>query len=88
VASPHAYIARHNEYSTWEARRYLALTTDRAFRWETLTERQQRKYRNLAKSWLAPAYILEAYILKLGFLDGAAGFFWPSISSSISRIYG
>lgn len=70
----HAYIHRHNEYSTWEARRYLALTSDAGFRWETLTERQRRKYRNLARWWLAPAYFLAAYFLKRGFLDGAPGF--------------
>lgn len=70
----HAYLARHNAYSTWEARRYLALQTSPGAQQAHLTPRQQRKYRFLAKWWLSPAYFLGTYLGKLGFLDGRAGF--------------
>ena len=94
------YIAKHNEYSSWEASRYLRLSgrvprskattrpdsavletgsSGKVERWEgeewdNLTDRQKKKYRNLAKWWFAPAYFLATYILKKGFLDGAVGF--------------
>ncbi len=65
-----AYIARHNAYSSWEAARYLALKK-KGF--AGLTGRQKIKYR-LMDSWLlGPVYFFGAYFLKLGFLDGKAG---------------
>lgn len=67
------YIAKHNEYSSWEAARYLRLVDEKGPEWEGLTERQKKKYRNLAKWWFAPAYFMATYILKKGFVDGAAG---------------
>ncbi len=68
-----AYIDRHNAYSTWEARRFLQLQKD-AQAWEKLNRRQKLKYR-LMDSWiLGPGYFIASYFLKLGFLDGKAGF--------------
>ena len=92
------YIGKHNEYSSWEAARYLRLVgakgefrgaerrqdrtrsgPDHVGMWQgeeyaNLTERQKKKYRNLAKWWFAPAYFVVSYFLKKGFLDGALGF--------------
>ena len=73
------YIAKHNEYSSWEASRYLRLKgrddcPQLSAEWQALTDRQQKKYRHLAKWWFAPAYFLATYILKKGFLDGLVGF--------------
>jgi hypothetical protein len=68
----HKHIARHNDYSSWEARRYWALRRDPAA-WAALTTRQRSKYRHLARWWFAPAYFLFAYVLRRGFLDGSAG---------------
>ncbi len=94
----HHYIAKHNEYASWEAARYLQLVegtstlnhtltrnlnpdilgdgsgAGASSRAPTLTMRQQRKYRHIAKWWAAPVYFLRGYFLKRGFLDGAAGF--------------
>lgn len=68
----HAYIARHNDYSSWEAARYEKLeTTPEA--WAHFTPVQRRKYASLAKWWLAPAYFAHSYIAKRGFLDGGTG---------------
>jgi glycosyltransferase involved in cell wall biosynthesis len=69
----HKHLARHNDYSTWEARRYWALTHDAAA-WTALIPRQRAKYRHLARGWFAPAYFLFAYVGRRGFLDGTAGF--------------
>ena len=68
----HKHIARHNDYSSWEARRFQALARDPAA-WAHLTPRQRAKYSHLRRWWYAPAYFLFAYILRLGFLDGRAG---------------
>lgn len=65
-----AYIARHNAYSSWEAQRCLAL---RKSGFTGLTGRQRIKYRLMASWWLGPIYFVGAYFLKLGFLDGKAG---------------
>lgn len=84
------YIAKHNEYSSWEVARYLRLVRQReeivqssrmrdqssqpsCSEWENLTERQRKKYANLAKWWFAPAYFAVSYFLKKGFRDGAVG---------------
>lgn len=73
------YIAKHNEYSSWEASRYLRLSECAggmfgSEEWQGLTDRQKKKYRNLVKWWFAPAYFVVTYIAKKGFLDGAIGF--------------
>ena len=74
-----AYIARHNEYSSWEARRYLALRKGPCARWRDLTRRQRLKYR-LLNNWLfAPAYFLTTFIGKLGFLDGIPGLVFAAL---------
>jgi hypothetical protein len=67
------YIAKHNEYSSWEAARYLRLMKQQGTEWNGLTERQKKKYGNLAKWWFAPAYFIATYIFKKGFIDGVEG---------------
>lgn len=68
------YIARHNAYASWEAKRHADLMTRGDAAWAALTPRQRTKYRNLSRWWFAPAYFAGTYFLKLGFLDGGAGF--------------
>lgn len=68
----HAYIAKHNEYSSWEARRYMKLQ-DSGKGTAHLTPTQQSKYQHMTSWWLAPAYFVYSYIYKRGFLDGFAG---------------
>jgi glycosyltransferase involved in cell wall biosynthesis len=68
------YIARHDAYASWEAKRYADLQARGDAAWAALTPRQQTKYRNLARWWFAPAYFIGTYLVRLGFLDGAAGF--------------
>ena len=68
------YLARHNAYASWEAKRHADLMARGDAAWAALTPRQRTKYRNLSRWWFAPAYFAGTYFLKLGFLDGAAGF--------------
>jgi glycosyltransferase involved in cell wall biosynthesis len=67
------YIARHNEYSTWEANRYHWLKNASSQEWAKLNTRQRFKYRHLNKWWLGPFYFFMAYVVKLGILDGYHG---------------
>ena len=67
----HGLIERHNEYSSWEARRYIAL---RKSTWKSLTSRQRLKYSLIASGLFPFAYFLFAYVIRAGFLDGRAGF--------------
>lgn len=69
----HRYIAKHNEYSTWEANRYQWFGTAGIDAWNALTARQRFKYSHLAKWWLADLYFLMCLLAKGGLLDGTAG---------------
>lgn len=70
----HSYLAKHNEYSSWETRRYLWLQEAGSEAWAALTPRQQFKYRHLEKWWFPWFYWMVAVVVKRGFLDGSAGF--------------
>lgn len=63
---------KHVQYANWEAGRYAQLV-EHPERWASLTPRQKKKYANITKWWLAPAYFIVCYFLKCGFLDGLAG---------------
>ncbi len=64
------YIARHNEYSSWEAQRYIDLQGKKN---EDLIKRQKWKYRLLNTIWWAPLYFFINYFVKGGFMDGRIG---------------
>jgi glycosyltransferase involved in cell wall biosynthesis len=66
------YIAKHNAYSSWEAKRYLQLKGTKNGQ---LSLNQKIKYGLLHTGLLPIVYFIGAYILKLGFLDGKAGFY-------------
>ncbi|MDD3078975.1 MAG: glycosyltransferase family 2 protein [Paludibacter sp.] len=65
------YIARHNAYSSWEAHRFIALQK-KGF--SDMTAMQKIKYGLMKTSFLPVIYFIGAFFLKLGFLDGKAGF--------------
>lgn len=67
------YLARHNEYSSWEANRYLWLMKAGDDAWNALNTRQRFKYRHLEAWWLAWFYWAVSVWLKKGFLDGRTG---------------
>jgi glycosyltransferase involved in cell wall biosynthesis len=65
-----AYYDRHNQYSSWEAARYLQQQKASSAQW---TARQKLKYRLMESNFLPFAYFFVSYIIKGGFLDGNAG---------------
>jgi glycosyltransferase involved in cell wall biosynthesis len=65
------YIARHNAYSSWEAKRYFFLK-ERNFK--NLTFRQKFKYSLINTGLLPFIYFIGCFIFKFGFLDGIHGF--------------
>jgi len=67
------YIMRHNNYSTWEAKRFLNLS-DQDFK--TMSWRKWSKYRLMQLGLLPFIFFIGCYILKLGFLDGKHGFYY------------
>lgn len=67
------YIDRHRQYALWEAQRYNMLQRSELQK-SHFSARQKRKYANIGKWWFPWAYFGMTYFLKLGFLDGRAGF--------------
>jgi glycosyltransferase involved in cell wall biosynthesis len=67
------FLARHRDYAHWEARRFLLLERESGIRDQKLTARQRFKYRHLESWWYPEFYFFYAYVVRLGFLDGAAG---------------
>ncbi len=67
------YIAKHNSYSSWEARRFIKLQ-ETGF--AGLNSRQRLKYRLISWGIMPYAYFWGNYFLKLGFLDGRAGYYF------------
>ena len=65
------YIARHNDYSSWEAQRFIQLQKNG---FPNMTRMQRIKYGLMKTSFLPIIYFFGAYFLKMGFMDGKAGF--------------
>jgi glycosyltransferase involved in cell wall biosynthesis len=65
------FFKKHNEYASWEARRYLRTLKDRNYKdW---TWKQQLKYRYICSLWFPPAFFLGSFFLYGGFKDGRRG---------------
>lgn len=67
------YVTKHNEYSSWEAARFLTLSTDTKTtqRWSWM---QRIKYGLMRTPWLGPLYFFGSFFLMGGFRDGKRGF--------------
>jgi len=69
------WLAKHNDYSTWEAHRLQALlgtTGEQGL--SRLTRRQRAKYSCICRFWFPSAQFFYGYVFKAGFLDGYPGF--------------
>lgn len=74
-----SYYDKHNQYSDWESNRYLAIAKDLypgTEHWNQLTRRQRIKYKLFENKLLPWLYFFYVYFVKLGFLDGAAGYYF------------
>ncbi|WOO42931.1 glycosyltransferase family 2 protein [Rubellicoccus peritrichatus] len=68
------WIIKHNDYSDWEANRYLRLLDGGENAWKKLTPRQRTKYRHIVKWWFPFVYFCGVFFYKKGILDGVVGF--------------
>jgi glycosyltransferase involved in cell wall biosynthesis len=68
------FLDRHRDYAVWEARRVLLLQQQAGASGRGLTGRQSFKYANIERWWYPWVYFGYTYFLRLGMLDGAAGF--------------
>lgn len=66
------YVAKHNEYSSWEAHRFLETSKDSGVR-AAWTWKQKMKYLLMRSPFIGPAYFCGSYLLMAGFRDGARG---------------
>lgn len=66
------YIAKHNEYSSWEAGRFLKTlaTTSEQAKW---TAKQRIKYGLMRSPWIGIVYFFGSFFVMGGWRDGAHG---------------
>ena len=82
----HHYIAKHNEYSSWEAKRYLARRNNSSS--QKLTLKQRIKYSLVNSPFAGVVYFFGAYLFMGGFLDGARGLAFAILKSSyFTQVY-
>jgi glycosyltransferase involved in cell wall biosynthesis len=65
------YISKHNEYSSWEAARFLTITLEKRKMW---TWKQKVKYALIETPFSGPIFFLGSFFLMGGFRDGVRGF--------------
>jgi glycosyltransferase involved in cell wall biosynthesis len=87
VESLDRYLAKHNEYSNWEARVLLQTTEQRVELPPVLFGNQAQRRRWLKKRFFglpgSPIlFFLYKYILRLGFLDGVPGLIYCALQST------
>lgn len=67
------YIIKHNEYASWEAARYVKISTNPSTL-STFNWKQRIKYRLAGNVLIAPVYFIGSYFFMGGIRDGARGF--------------
>ena len=75
------YVMKHNEYSSWEAARFIKSmdNTKIAAAW---TWKQHLKYRLMQSVFIGPIYFLGSFFLLGGFKDGTRGFAFAILKMS------
>ncbi len=81
------YVAKHNDYSSWEAIRFLKTAKDKDA-YSNWTWKQKIKYRLVRSVWIGPAYFCGSFLLLGGFRDGAKGFVFAILKASyFTQVY-
>jgi glycosyltransferase involved in cell wall biosynthesis len=75
------YVVKHNEYSNWEAERFVKTSTDPEVK-KMWTWKQKIKYKLMQGSFMGPAYFLGNYIILGGFRDGSRGLAFSILKAS------
>ncbi|MCJ8210226.1 glycosyltransferase family 2 protein [Mucilaginibacter sp. RS28] len=81
------YVAKHSEYASWEASRYLKISQDDTIR-NSWTWKQKLKYRLMRSVLIGPVYFLGSFFLLGGFRDGKRGLAFAILKMSyFNQIY-
>jgi glycosyltransferase involved in cell wall biosynthesis len=81
------YVAKHNEYSSWEASRYLRSAESPEVR-ATWTWKQKLKYRLFRSPLIGIIYFFGSYIWLGGFRDGTRGLVFALLKMSyFTQVY-
>lgn len=81
------WVEKHNQYGSWEARRYAKIVEDTAIR-RQWTLFQKIKYALLASPFIGPAFFIGCFFLMGGFRDGARGFAWAQLKAGyFTQVY-
>jgi len=81
------YVIKHNEYASWEAGRFLKLSTDAAIK-NNWTFKQKIKYKLMLTPFIGPAFFLGSYFLLGGIRDGARGLAFAILKASyFTQVY-
>ena len=82
------YVAKHNEYSTWEAHRFTQMTGSANQENVQLTWKQKLKYRIAGTPLAGIIYFIGAYVFMGGFLDGVRGLTFAILKMSyFTQVY-
>lgn len=65
------YVKKHNDYSSWEAARFLKMRKEEN---DSLTWQQKIKYKLMRTPLIGPAFFFGSFVLMGGFRDGTRGF--------------
>jgi glycosyltransferase involved in cell wall biosynthesis len=81
------YIKKHDEYSSWEASRFLKMhgnnQDQNSFTWKQIV-----KYRLMNSPFLGPVFFIGGFFLMGGFKDGSRGFTFAILKASyFTQIY-
>jgi len=82
------YVAKHNEYSDWEAKRYLKdIEAEKAK--HSWTWKQKLKYRLIRSPLIGVVYFIGSYFFMGGFLDGSRGLTFAILKMAyFTQVYG
>lgn len=75
------YVTKHNEYSSWEAERFVKTSTNAKVK-KMWTWKQKVKYELMRSSFMGPVYFLGNYVLFGGFRDGSRGLAFSILKAS------
>lgn len=75
------YVNKHNDYSNWEASRFLKTLNDIKVSGQW-TWKQRLKYSLMRTPMIGPVYFLGSFFLMGGFLDGARGLTFAILKSA------
>jgi len=77
------YIAKHNDYSSWEAHRVIQTKPQPSWTWK-----QRLKYRVVRSPLAGPVYFVGSYFFMGGFRDGATGLAFALIKAGyFTQVY-